>query len=453
MEINDELRRIAEYKNSILPGYERKTEQVINDSISCAIKAYEKKTYDFNKYIQLELNQNGKKRKVIMYKPFSPEELLCIYLKRLLDRKYHICYPNRNEYIRTLFDTIAAVKDMSDYTIFRFDFADFFNSVSSEYVYQKYIKNGLLERYQADLLESFVHATKYTFAGLNTSNILCEIIAHDFDQILIQKFSQHGIILYKRYIDDGIIILNRYISQDECLELVNNTIQSVFYSAQASRITPCKTSLNLEKKKYIAGRQLGVGEKPKCFDFLGYEFELTRTEPNKTTFRYGITKAKIDKYTERIEKLVSEYEISQQKDVELLRHRIKAFTHRSVYRINRYKSVIWKNKGFIANYCELRYRIDSLTDSTEDFLKNAVIRAFTNNNISVPYFLKGKRDESIYNLYNNMKNYRTLVFEELIGIDYNSLKSMCRQIGIDVSGEKGYDGLVRDYLIKVKVGH
>ena len=27
------------------------------------------------------------------------------------------------------------------------------------------------------------------------------------------------------------------------------------------------------------------------------------------------------------------------------------------------------------------------------------------------------------------------------------------QIGIDVGSEKGYDGLVRDYLIKVKVGH
>ena len=56
-------------------------------------------------------------------------------------------------------------------------------------------------------------------------------------------------------------------------------------------------------------------------------------------------------------------------------------------------------------------------------------------------------------LYNNMQNYRTLLFVELIGINHGTLKKMCRQIGIDVSGDKGYDGLVRDYLIKVKVGH
>lgn len=52
-----------------------------------------------------------------------------------------------------------------------------------------------------------------------------------------------------------------------------------------------------------------------------------------------------------------------------------------------------------------------------------------------------------------MQNYRTLLFVELIGINHGTLKEMCRQIGIDVSGNKGYDGLVRDYLIKVKVGH
>ena len=41
----------------------------------------------------------------------------------------------------------------------------------------------------------------------------------------------------------------------------------------------------------------------------------------------------------------------------------------------------------------------------------------------------------------------------MIGIDCCALKKMCSQIGIDVTSGKGYDGLVRDYLIKVKVGH
>ena len=52
-----------------------------------------------------------------------------------------------------------------------------------------------------------------------------------------------------------------------------------------------------------------------------------------------------------------------------------------------------------------------------------------------------------------MQKYRTQLFVELIGINLETLKKMCKQIGIDVSSGKGYDGLVRDYLIKVKVGH
>ncbi len=211
-----------------------------------------------------------------MYKPFSPEALLCIFLKRVLDRKFHISYPNRNEYIRTLFDTAAAIKDMSDYTIFKFDFSDFFNSVSSEYVYHNYIQSASLERYQDKLMADFVNATKYTFAGLNTSNILCEIIARDFDQRLVQRFSKQGIILYKRYIDDGIMMLNRYVEQNDCLEIVNDVIKEVFLSPKDSKLSPCKTALNLSKVRYIAGRCLEVGGPSETFDFLGYEFELNK---------------------------------------------------------------------------------------------------------------------------------------------------------------------------------
>ena len=456
MEIKKELKHIAEYQNSILLRHEKKTEEAIGNIANAAIDAFENHTYDFKSFIRLSLNQNGKHRQVIMYKPFSPEELLCIFLKRVLDRKFHISYPNRNEYIRTLFNTTSALKDMSDYTIFKFDFSDFFNSVSSEYVYCKYIQRATLERYQDQLLLEFTRATKYTFAGLNTSNILCEIIAKDFDQCLIQKFSKHGIILYKRYIDDGIIILNRFVEQTKCLALVNEAIKEVFFSPLKSGISTCRTTLNLSKVKYIAGRYLIVGGPSATFDFLGYEFELAKIvdgHKEKTTFLYGITQAKIDKYTQKLEAIVKEYASSSNKDIELLRHRIKAFTHRSVYQISRYKSHIWKNKGFIANYCELRFRMSSLTKATEMFLKIGVLHAFTNQGVPVPYFLKGNRNESIYNLFNNLQKYRTQLFVELIGIKLETLKKMCTQVGVNVSNEKGYDGLVRDYLIKVKVGH
>jgi len=456
MNVEKEIKRIAEYQNALLPRHKRKSEQAIEDIVDAAIMAYKNETYDFTNYTRLKLQKDGKQRKVIMYKPFSSEELLCIYLKRLLDRRFHITYPNRNTFIRSLFDIACALKDMSDYTILKFDFEDFFNSVSSVFVYRKYIQGNPLERYQEKLFKSFVQKTEYAYAGLNTSNIICEIIAKQFDERLLQRLKYHGVIFYKRYIDDGILVFNRYISRSDCLDLIDEVISEIFHAPQYKDVPQCKTCLNSSKTKYIARRDLAVGGAPAEFDFLGYEFVLNiklHGREEKTDFQYGITQSKIDKYTQKLNNIVKCYEASTQKNMELLRHQIKAFTHRTVYRINRYKSVIWKSKGFISNYCELRYRMDALTPKTEHFLKNAVFKAFSDNGVALPYFLKGSRDESIYSLYNNMKNYRTLLLVELIGIDRNTLEKMCTQVGIDTNSGKEYDGLVRDYLIKVKVGH
>lgn len=106
MNIEKEIQKIAEYQNAILPRHERKSEQAISDIVANTIASYENKTYNFAGYSKLQIHQTGKQRKVIMYPPFSSEALLCIFLKRVLDRKFHISYPNRNTFIRSLFDTI-----------------------------------------------------------------------------------------------------------------------------------------------------------------------------------------------------------------------------------------------------------------------------------------------------------------------------------------------------------
>lgn len=258
MEINKELKHIAEYQNSILPRHQKRTEEAIEIIANDAIESLKNGTFDFKSFLHLDLNQNGKHRQVIMYKPFSPEELLCIFLKRVLDRKFHISYPNRNEYIRTLFDTAAAIKDMSDYTIFKFDFSDFFNTVSSEYVYHKYIQSASLERYQDKLMANFVNATKYTFAGLNTSNILCEIIARDFDQRLVQRFSKQGIILYKRYI----------YSFCPCFEHTQKLISMIVYMDDELHFS--KDELNHKKLINLIRRYSFVFEKGNMNDLCNW---------------------------------------------------------------------------------------------------------------------------------------------------------------------------------------
>ena len=452
MDIRNEIQKIAEYQNSQLPKPSKLSESAIAGVVSDALAALDEKSYDFSSFTHITLTQNGKTRKIKAFSPFSPEEILCVFIKRVLDRKYHIEYPNRNEFIHSLFDITNSLKDAIDYTIFRFDFKDFFNSVSASYVFEKCVTLKNIERWQIDLMKVFCDKTKYTYAGLNTSNILCEIIAKEFDEVLIQRFNNCGLIYYKRYIDDGILIFNQYLDQSKCIEIVNEAIQIVFYDKSIDSRKKCKTKLNSEKLNYITKRSLASTGKPESFDFLGYLFELRLS--NKTTaFRYGLTQNKIDKYEKRINSIIREFAAVTHPNQELLRHQIRGFSSRTVYQVTRYKTVIWKSKGLISNYNELGLRMDQLTPETERFLKDCVFKAFSNNQVPLPYFMKGNYQQSVYCPYHNLKSNKTLLFVPMIGINMDTLKKMCRQVGIDVDNGKSYDGLVRDYLIKVKVGH
>ena len=185
MDINVEIEKIVKYRNSTLLRKDRKNEATLSAIIDRIKLDYQNNIIDFSKFENISLKQMDKVRHIKKYEDFSTEEVLCIFLKRSLDRNFHIHYPNRNEYMHSLFDMISALAKMNDFSIYRFDFKDFFNSVSSEYVFKKYLSGSSLERYQLDLLEKFVKETKYAYAGLNTSNIICEIISHGIGQILV----------------------------------------------------------------------------------------------------------------------------------------------------------------------------------------------------------------------------------------------------------------------------
>ena len=432
MDINKEIEKILEYQNTSQPQSNRKNREELEEIINKVKQDYEQGNYDFKKSTHLAIKQGNKVRHTRSFEMFSCEETLCIYLKRLLDKKYYIKYPNRNGYIHSLFDIVSALRNMNDFVIFKFDFTDFFNSVSSEYVYKKYISQRSFERYQNDLLATFVEQTKYAYAGLNTSNIICEIIANHFDELLSLKLQDQGLIFYRRYIDDGILIFNKRISEADCYRVINEVIDSVFLDNSILVSKKCTTQLNMAKTKYISVFDLANNHNSDCFDFLGYEFVLTPSIDNHnkltTDFKFGITQKKIDKYTKRVDDIVKKYK--KHNDIELLRHQLKAFCCRTVYQIPRYKTLVWKTKGFIANYQELRYRLDQLTPSTENFMKNIVYSVISANAVPTPYFLKSSRDESVYSLYNNMEKYRTLLFVEPIGINIDGLKKMCEQLGV-----------------------
>lgn len=475
MDINANIKKEIEHVVKKLVAFDRNSnisEQGQKNIIERVIQSLESGDYDFSSFSSLRLTQGAKKRDVKKYtEVYSNENILCHSIKRILDKVFKIRYPNRNKICAELFNTLRAVVNMKNFTIIKFDFKDYFNSVSSIYTFEKYIKSNLSNRQEIDLLENFVNETKYAYAGLPTSNAIAEIIAKEFDSIIRYTFSGKGLIFYERYIDDSILILNNHMEQDEIDEILKHAINTVFKDRKSCKIG-CKTRLNDQKYKYITRKDilpLNGTNKYSSIDFLGYEFYFYESE-KKIKIKYGITKEKRDKYQKRLRRLISLYLEPKSPDyqnVELLRHRILAFSSRTVYMTKYLNSSVWKVKGFISNYGELRYLLNDSYSSgeafiekdTEDFLKDSVHNIINQEfkNKIPPYFMKRLNENNPYNLYDNMKSNRTILLVNRIGFSYSALVKLCRKINIkdhDCNNKKrGYGNLVRDYLIKVKVGY
>lgn len=418
-------------------------------------------SYCFEKNSIIVLQQNSKKRLVKRYEnSYSTENVLCQCIKQILDDDFKIKYPNRNKISRALFAILSATIQMADFTIVRFDFKNYFNSVSAEYAFKKYIQNKISDRFMRSLIDEFCKKTEYTFAGFPTSNAIAEIIATEYDLLIERVFDSFGIVFYSRYIDDCILILNRHVEETTIKKMLGDILSSVFADKEIDTKKRCKTTYNNHKYSYISKRTLT--QTPKAFDFLGYEFWLNLPPTGKVEIKYGITQEKRIKYQKRVDNIIKQYTDPDSADyqkIELLRHRILAFSSRVVYLNDKRKNNNWKVKGFISNYGELRYLIgtDALHLDTEKYLKDMIKEAFLRSGISTYFSNEIGEIKSGYNLFHNLQVNKTLLLVDGIGYDYKSLVKLCSQINIsniDSNGKKRtYSSLVREYLIKIKIGY
>ena len=197
MRLTNEIQRAVKHINANAPINTKIDDAQIESYVIRTIANLESGNCDFSTYNSIVLKQGTKKRHAKLYKPFSTENILCQYIKQILDRRFKIKYPNRNKAVHTLFDFLKAIKQMSEFTIIKFDFKDYFNSVSSVYVFEKYIKEQMTDRAETELITAFTSQTKYSYAGLSTSNLFSEIISIKFDELIRQAFSQHGLLFLK----------------------------------------------------------------------------------------------------------------------------------------------------------------------------------------------------------------------------------------------------------------
>lgn len=139
------------------------TEDEIDDWCEACRYAIQTETYDFSSFSREVYSQSGKKRVIYSFPKLSVENMLSHYLKQQLDRAFHIKYASRSKIINLLFNTLVATKNMNDFVIVRADFKSFFDSVKSEYVYEKYILPSIIKREDKQLLEKYVENFKYCY--------------------------------------------------------------------------------------------------------------------------------------------------------------------------------------------------------------------------------------------------------------------------------------------------
>lgn len=422
------------------------------DTADVIYDAYCKGAYHFSDLTHTALSQNGKTRRVARYdKPLGVENVLCQCVKQILDKNFKVKYPNRNDITHDLFSYVRAIHKMSHFTIVRIDFKDYFNTVSAAYVFHKYLKNGIRDREEADLAEKYASATGMTYAGLAASNSIAEIIAEIFDEEVKNVFFGDGLIFYERYVDDAILLFNRDLTDRDIKSKINGIIEKVYRGECPANVQKCRTKLNGSKFRCLSKREIIGASGIKYVDFLGYEFGFFK-KGDGVSVQYGITKEKQCKYEGRLKKIIGEYGKSSktETDGELLRQRIKAFISRTVYRGRYFHSDTWKAKGFITNYGELRYLLNTgdIDPGTKTFLANAVEDAFQACGVPKPYYLSHG-----YTLLDGMTKNRSLILVEGIGYDYRSLRKLCAKAGIISGSKPTYDALVREYLIKMLVGY
>ena len=186
MDIERAVRHIAANNYDV-----KKTDQEILGIINSVNTAISANAYNFDDLSTIVLNQNGKKRVVKKYEDiFSVENVLCQHIKHVLDREFKVKYPNRNKVIRSLFSYIAAAKQMTNFTVVKFDFKDYYNSLNCK------VDTLLLSRTTNDnLIRSKIFSSDIIYIGGGNTAKMMRIFKRTKVNEYLKTAYEKGIVL------------------------------------------------------------------------------------------------------------------------------------------------------------------------------------------------------------------------------------------------------------------
>lgn len=186
-----------------------------------------KSEVDFSSIKSLNIIKDGKRRQVYIANKAIDQAAL-IYLSKRLNNEFNISYPNRDKIMELSFNLIDSLPRLDNYTIYKFDFKDFFDSVDIKSIYNQYLEHSNLYSYEKELILKIAKKYKNCVQGLPTSNALIEIVSRDFDERVKAAFSDNGLVFYKRYVDDCILIFNHRVKKEVLDNVIDKCREAVF---------------------------------------------------------------------------------------------------------------------------------------------------------------------------------------------------------------------------------
>lgn len=412
-----------------------------------------KSEVDFSSIKSLNIVKDGKSRQVYIANKAIDQATL-IYLSKRLNNEFNISYPNRDKIMELSFNLIDSLPRLDNYTIYKFDFKDFFDSVDIKSVYNQYIEHSNLYSYEKELILKIAKKYKNCVQGLPTSNSLIEIVSRDFDERVKAAFSEEGLVFYKRYVDDCILIFNHRVKREVLDKVLDKCRESIL--GKRVMFSPAKTSYQTKL------------DGDATFDYLGYSFTRCYWDKAKKEdqyyfyFEFGIAAQKIEKYKKQLDAIFNTYELDLNE--RLLLRRIQYYDSRIVfhnYDGSKYvNKSTWDVRGIINSYRMLRryvifdarniekvtagimmnpYRIQK---ETYKFLQYYVKEKRDSLSV-VPQYLQGKGCFN-HNLWKGFLNNRSIVFQPNIGWSNDLLSERLIEIGGDPI-HKSYYEKTRDY--------
>ncbi|WP_456272431.1 hypothetical protein [Bacillus sp. AK031] len=370
-----------------------------------------------------------KNRTIIDKDRVTLEEQVVLDYYKLLVNHSGIRFPNRSFIMSELMNIIPYLHLYKNYTIFKFDFKDFFYNICTRKNFEELNTRIKLNPTEKEFLKKYTQSVSSYTPGIGLHNSLIEISGEKFDYEIKKLFRKRGFLFYARYVDDCILILDEKINKTQTEELVSLAIDKTFGK---------KLELNKRKTQYANDQSSGYE-----IDYLGYSFQ--KGQSNQDQFKFGISRKKLEKYNSKIEEFVLEYKNSG--DIEKLSFKLELFYKRIVFFGDKKgdKNYKWQVRGISDSYKELKrfinsdYEFSKITKDTKKLFNKTIEINFRKNGMPIPPKINNQIQNNKF--ISCFLNNKALLLHRQIGLNYQELKTKLELVHEGKVEEEGYSEL------------